>query len=448
MAFWKKKYNFEPEQNPEGENPGGTGKKDGNNNMRETKKSLHRWKLLVVSLTGFIAFLGLIYGVITFTSTPTFCATCHEMAPEHVTFQKSAHNQIKCTQCHIKPGIGNLLIHKVESLKEVYSHIVGPPDPIVQTVAVLEENCKKCHTKNRLISATGDLIVNHKGHIEEGIPCITCHSGVVHAKVVERGINDSSTYDAWTMKNSDKLMGEQYEKPNMGTCIDCHDQVNEGKQPWKDISYSLPEKVQEKKTKEVGVGFKATAEMEAGVLERDIPENTQKIILQAIGQQKDNVKISMECFTCHQKINTPKNHDLEAWDQRHGDLALKGLDRCLKCHQDSKWIKRVEKQDIKTLLKVSKEKVVYKQDLSTVTAISRTNHFCRTCHINRPDDHLDRYTWLTDTHRNDSGTKEQRQNCYVCHDLKKPDEKTKDVSAPSDVYCEFCHKNGFVDEPL
>lgn len=444
MAFWRNKENNEPNQTPvdSTEDHGGTG------NSREKKKSLNRWKVIVALLTTFIVLLGILYGAISYTSTPSFCATCHEMAAEHVTFQASAHNQIKCTECHIEPGAANLVIHKVESLKEVYYHIVGPPDPIIQTVAVTDENCKQCHSKNRLISANGDLIVNHEGHIEEGIPCITCHSGVAHAKVVERGINGSNTYDYWKMSNAKKLIDEEYVRPNMGTCIDCHDQVNQGKKPWKDIAYSLPEKPEEQKKKDSTYVFKPTPEMEAGVLERDVPENTQKIILQALGHQKDGVKISMDCFVCHQKINTPKNHDEKSWGKQHGDFALDDLDKCLDCHQDSKWVKKFEKQDIRDLLSGTKEKELIAQKQMTVKELSRTNNFCFTCHqVTRPEDHLDRYTWLTDTHRFGGDTKEAREGCYACHDFYKPD-PIKGLTAPSDVYCQFCHQNGFKDESI
>jgi nitrate/TMAO reductase-like tetraheme cytochrome c subunit len=440
MAFWKKKHNKVPEQDPDSSIEG----EQGQTLSRETKKSLHRWKLLVASLTVFIGMLGLIYGAISYTSTSSFCSSCHEMAPEHVTFQATAHKKIKCTQCHIEPGAKNLVLHKIESLKEVYSHFAGPPDPIIQTVGVKNENCQQCHTNKRLISATGDLIVNHKGHVDEGIPCITCHSGVAHAKVVERGINDSSTYDLWTKENAKKLMGEAYEKPNMGTCIDCHDQVNEGKKPWKDLAYSLPEKPSKKI--EVEESFKPTPEMEAGVLEREIPENTQKIILQALGQQKEHVKISMECFTCHQKINTPKNHDENTWQKRHGFFALNDLDECLNCHQDTKWVKKFEKQDIKKLLAGTGQKTKKIQKQLSLKEISRTNDFCITCHsVSRPDNHLDRYAWLTNTHTLASGTPEEREGCYVCHDYYKPDPNNKEQNAPSDVYCQFCHTNGYDD---
>jgi nitrate/TMAO reductase-like tetraheme cytochrome c subunit len=441
MAFWNKKHENEPEQNPDGANPESTSREE-----RKAKNPIKLWRRLVIALTMFVALLGITYGAISFTSTPTFCSTCHEMAPEHVTFQASAHNQIKCTQCHIEPGAKNLVVHKVESLKEVFYHIVGAPDPIVQTVAVSNENCEQCHSRNRLVTATGDIIVNHKGHIEEGIPCITCHSGVVHAKVVERGINDSESYPAWTKENADKLMGEKYEKPNMGTCIGCHDQVNQGKRPWKKIAYSLPENTHGKEDKK-SVTLQETAETMASIDYREIPESTQRIILEAIGQQQTDVKLSMECFTCHQKINIPDNHKLKNWNQQHGKFAVEELAECLHCHQDSLWIKKLAKQDIRSLLVEKKKEEPIKQDLFTVIRKSRSNHFCSTCHANKPADHLVRYQWLYFKHPIGSNTVEGRRTCFVCHENEKPDEKELNL-APSDVYCEFCHEGEFTGEPF
>lgn len=416
------------------------------------KNPVNRWKLLFVSLFAFIALLGVMYGAVAATSTPTFCKTCHEMAPEHVTFTASAHNQISCVQCHVKPGIGNTLVHKVEALKEVYYHIVGPPNPIAQTVPVLNENCEQCHSQNRLVTATGDLKVNHKGHIEEGIPCITCHSGVVHAKAVERGLNTQENLDYWTPENAEKLMGEQYMRPNMGTCIDCHDQVNQGKKPWKDIAYSLPESTHGKEheekesSKEENHDAEAT-EVSAAEAEKVSHQKTQDIILQAVGKQKQDVKLSMECFTCHIEINTPKNHDNVAWNQSHGGDALDRLDECIDCHQDSKWIKVFAKQDIQQLLKGSTDKEKYTKNIVVVKNESRQNHFCSTCHANRPPGHVDSDTWLT-AHASEAQTNEAKSNCYVCHDKEKPNEASTDIKAPTDVYCQFCHRTGFKSEKL
>ncbi|WP_335500936.1 cytochrome c3 family protein [Neobacillus vireti] len=425
------------EQELAGENSEPAGRRE-----RKVKNPAKRWKLLVAALTTFFVILVFLYGSISYTSTPSFCSSCHEMAPEHVTFQASAHNQIKCIQCHVKLGSKNVILSKVELMKNVYSHIARQPDNIVPSVAVSNENCEQCHSRNRLVTATGDLIVNHKGHVEKGIPCITCHRGVTHAKVVERGINDSSTYVYWNKENAKKLIGEKYVKPNMGTCIDCHNQVNQGKQPWKEIAYSLPINQEEK---EADVTYKETPEMKAGIWERKIPEIKQKTVLEAIGKQQTDVKISMDCFTCHRKIKTPKNHDIQTWTNRHGEFAVKELDKCLNCHQDSLWIKELEKQDIKSLLTDTKKKITYKQDLITVARESRSNFFCSTCHAYSPANHQDRHTWLFDAHRQNSGSPEERRSCFVCHDNEKPDDKGG--NAPSDVYCEFCHKGEFTGEP-
>jgi nitrate/TMAO reductase-like tetraheme cytochrome c subunit len=449
MAFWKKNRKREPEELPEEKKAGLIRRLYLKIKSIDWKNPLNRWKLLFASLFSLLILMGFVGGAIAYTSTQSFCSVCHEMAAEHVTTQAGAHSEIQCTQCHIEPGAVNLVVHKVMSLKEVYYHIIGPPDPIVQTVGVLDENCKQCHSKNRLVSATGDLIVNHDGHIDEGIPCISCHAGVAHAKVVERGINDSTTYDAWTKDNAKKLMGKQYMSPNMGTCIDCHDKVNQGEKPWKDEAYSLPENPHKEQAGESDSndGHKVEAAENKNETEKNAHERTQDIILQAIGQQKADVKLSMECFTCHQEINTPKNHDNEVWNQSHGDFALGELDQCINCHQDAKWVRKFEKQDIEELLKGSQEKEQYTQNMVIVKEESRQNHFCSTCHANRPPGHLDSDTWLT-AHAPKAQTNEEKAGCYVCHDKEKAEGSTEGTHATTEVYCQFCHRTGFKSEKL
>jgi nitrate/TMAO reductase-like tetraheme cytochrome c subunit len=421
------------------------------------KNPVNRWKLLFISLFTVLALFGVTYGAIEATSTPSFCKTCHEMGPEHITFEASAHNQISCVQCHVKPGAVNEIVHKVESLKEVYYHVVGPPNPIAQTVAVENENCEQCHSKNRLVTATGDLIVNHKGHIKEGIPCITCHSGVVHSKIVERGLNTQDNLDKWTPEVADKLMAKKYMAPNMGTCIDCHDQVNQGKKPWKDIAYSLPEsehgKKKEEKSDEKEGKETTNPEVEAAAAALSAEEaakisheKTQNIILQAIGKQQSDVKLSMACTTCHLEVGTPESHQSDVWNQNHGGTAVDSLDKCIECHQDSKWIKVFAKQDIQELLTAGKKKEKYNPNIAVVKTESRKNQFCSACHADRPPGHVDSDQWLT-AHASKAQTDTEKASCFVCHDKEKP-EQTTDVKAPTDVYCQFCHRTGFKSDKL
>lgn len=427
------------------------------------KNPVNRWKLLFISLVGCIVVFGGGYGVLTMTNSPTFCASCHEMAPEYTTYTASAHNQISCVQCHIKPGFTNMITHKMISLKEVYYHVTGIPKQIVQTEheAVSNENCLQCHSKNRLVTASGDLKVNHKGHIEEGVPCIACHAGVVHAKIVARGINTEEVRGKYTEESAQKVMEKKYMAPNMGTCIDCHDKVNNGEKPWKDVAYLVPpnpghggEETEEHK-KESGeaateASTKATTEGEhAEATEAETlavhEQKTQDIILQAIGKQQKDVKLSMACETCHKKVKVPQSHKVKGWNGAHGDTAFKELDKCVDCHEDSKWIREIPKEDLITLLKMKnakKETGKYVPNITLVKDESRINKFCSACHSNRPAGHVDSDQWLT-AHASKAKTNDEKSECYVCHDRDKPKAESTEVKAPTDVYCQYCHRTGF-----
>ncbi|NMD68835.1 cytochrome C [Bacillus sp. DNRA2] len=447
MAFWKRGKKGPSADNPESKKPG-LWRRIKN---IDWKNPVNRWKLVVVLLFVFIGGISFVGGAIAYTNNPSFCKLCHEMAAEHVTFEKSAHSEQTCVSCHIAPGNVEMVVHKMESLKEVYYHIVGPPDPIVQTVAVLDENCLQCHSMEREVSPNGDLIVAHNDHIKEGISCITCHSGVAHAKVVERGINDSTTYDSWTTANADKLMGSDNMNPNMGTCIDCHKQVNEGKKPWKDPSYALPENPHAE-----GHGKKEDEKVaKAAEKEKDKDkENQQQLVLKKVSVQKTDVKVSQECSTCHKEVGTPANHTNSDWGQNHGDAAIQTLDQCVNCHSDSKWIKVLGKENIKELLNGTTEKEKYTPNATIVKKEARENPYCSSCHEKRPQSHVDSYTWLTGSHADSARTDEAKAKCFVCHDRDKAIESTKDegktenVKAQNDIYCQYCHRTGFKGESL
>ena len=424
------------------------------------KNPVNRWKLLFVSLVGCIVVFGGGYGVLQFTNSPSFCSSCHEMQPEYTSYTASAHNQISCVQCHIKPGTVNMLTHKMKSMKEVYYHVTGVPKQIVQTEeeAVSSQNCLQCHSKNRLVTASGDLKVNHKGHIEKGIPCITCHSGVVHAKMASRGINIEEVRGDWTKASAEKLMEEKYLRPNMGTCIDCHDKVNKGEKPWLEASYSVPPNPEEaaKKLEESKTGTTSetttaaatasektttTSETEAANLAAH-DKNTQDIILQAIGKQQKDVKLSMACETCHKKVKVPKSHKVAGWNGAHGSTAIQSLDKCVNCHQDSKWNRAIPKQDIISLLKMKEIKTNYVPNLTVVKEQTRINKFCSACHADRPSGHGTSDAWLTG-HAKKALTADQKSECFVCHDNKKPVAGSTTPKAPTDVYCQYCHRTGF-----
>ncbi|MFC4800129.1 cytochrome c3 family protein [Neobacillus sp. GCM10023253] len=469
MAFWgKKKKETDPDAREDKKKVGLFRRLWQKVKNIDWKDPVTRWKVMFISLIGLIVIGGGSYGALAITNSPAFCSSCHEMAPEYSTFTASAHNNITCVQCHIKPGTINMLTHKVKSLKEVYYHVTGVPEQIVQTEdeVVSNENCMQCHSKNRLVTASGDLKVNHKGHIEEGIPCISCHAGVVHAKMAARGINTEEVRGEYTKETAEKIMEKKYLRPNMGTCIDCHDKVNNGEKPWKDVAYLVPpnpeeveKKIDESKKEGVSEPVATETKTESAVegtagsgtaedLAKVHEEKTQDLILQAIGKQQKDVKISMACETCHRKVKVPKSHKEEGWNQAHGGTAIQELDKCVNCHQDSKWIREIPKEDIISLLKMKSAENSshkYTANLTVVKDQSRVNNFCSACHGKRPAGHLESDQWLT-AHASKAKTADQKAECFVCHDREKPVEGSTTVKAPTEVYCQYCHRTGFKDD--
>ncbi|WML46051.1 NapC/NirT family cytochrome c [Neobacillus sp. PS3-40] len=405
------------------------------------KNTVKWYKLLFGGIIVCIAILASGFGVVSYTNSPTFCSSCHEMAPEHLTYSTSAHNQVSCVQCHVKPGFINMMTSKKQLLKEVYVHFKGIPEQIVQTKdqVVSSQSCLQCHSKNRLITATGDLKVNHPGHVKQGIPCITCHSGVAHAKIAARGLNVSKDQDKWTKATTEKLIEEKYSRPNMGTCIDCHDKVNNGEKPWKDITYTMTANPKKMQNSNNGSPEATTAEIVEEVQNAEAVQNkkTQGLILQAIGKQKKNVKISMECKTCHKIVKVPKLHKNPEWPVNHGSTAMKELNKCLNCHQDSKWVKDVPQESITSLLELRRQKVNYTLNYELVKEQSRTNKFCSTCHSSKPPSHT-QSNWAPG-HAVASADDNEKLKCYICHDKDTPPAGSTAIKAPAQS-CQHCHK--------
>ncbi|HZD59199.1 MAG TPA: NapC/NirT family cytochrome c [Anaerolineae bacterium] len=235
--------------------------------------------------------LGLFsYGALQFTSTPGFCVRCHEMKPAFNNWKQSVHAEITCYDCHMPPGVFNLLKHKVSAMKELYLHATVYNKPNAPKIHAKEskpvnEACGKCHTFNRTMAFGGGLNVPHKLHIEKGLMCTTCHSRVVH------GEGDVKS-----------------RKPKMETCMVCHD----GK--------TAPNRCTVCHTKLA------------------VPTNhKQANWLQVHGQMSKTMNCNKchnwkpgWCMQCHNK--KPQSH-LTMWRTNHGARAKADRKGCNACHK-------------------------------------------------------------------------------------------------------------------
>lgn len=407
---------------------------------------VNKWKAIFFGSFGLVLVIGIMVGALAATNSKTFCSFCHEMTPEVQTMKTSAHSDVACVDCHIPPGpYYKMVIHKVKSLKEVYYHIVGDPNPIHQheEEAVLNVTCLRCHSVNRIVTAAGDIKPNHQGHIDAGVLCINCHAGVVHGKIAERGMNYSNVISKWDSKEAAaNFVTHDNRKPNMGTCIECHAKVNEGEKPYTDINYAVPMM----KENEKDLTQRATMIYE-NVQNSTGKAKTQSIILEALGKEKHESKISMDCKTCHKEIKIPANHQVQDWGHNHGSTAMTDVNTCMNCHKDSLWVRRLPQLSESEMDALGAGKTNDTNNLVTTPAVvkemARTNTFCSTCHGNRPYSH-NQDGWLL-MHAKNAKLPEQKANCYVCHDRQKP-EATETAKPATEVYCEYCHRQGFKSE--
>ncbi|MCL4426205.1 MAG: NapC/NirT family cytochrome c [Firmicutes bacterium] len=290
---------------------------------------------------------------------PEFCASCHEMAPEVVSWQLSTHRQVACTECHLSPDPKGFVLDALGAIRQVYRHFSRSwPKEFKIEHPVENSLCEKCHTIRREVTASGDLKVPHQKHISEyQTACVDCHSTVAHGgitqKIVEKGFPrivepgsvratdaagissvEAAPPGASSAETIYHLQAADY-RPKMGECMNCHN----GKR----APYS--------------------------------------------------------CGLCHKGIKTPANHLVPAWSTEHGRAAREDLSKCLLCHA------------------LALGKGLPPKGTPVVAAI-RGNDFCSNCHSERPPSHDG--TWSLN-HKTAAGP--GPEGCLVCHADKSADQR-------------------------
>ena len=236
-----------------------------------------------ILITGIVLFVVMAAaGALKMTMAPSFCAKCHVMTPEYVTWEASSHARISCTSCHIKPGLGNLLIHKLTASKELLLYFTDTYErPIKMSHKLSDEVCIQCHSNHRNITPSLDLIVPHDKHADKKVNCVECHMGVAHGTIAGRGMTKDGNYAAWTMETGKQQMIRDFTEPKMNTCLGCHIKRN----------------------------------------------------------------VTQACEACHTSISMPADHKVKTWATNHGNVAKQDLSYCNKCHSYSVEAKDVPVSD-------------------------------------------------------------------------------------------------------
>ncbi len=158
--------------------------------------------LLLVFITGSKA-------TVDYTSTPSFCGSCHLMQTRYISYRRSLHKDSLCLDCHSNPGVIGTAEAKLNGLKYLYYGVMGYRDVQILRAHVSNESCMRCHDikeMDRRMLAWIDPVqhpeTSHKSHVLDlKFTCTVCHGNIMHVNL------------------------EGQSKKALGSCKDCHKQT-------------------------------------------------------------------------------------------------------------------------------------------------------------------------------------------------------------------------------
>ena len=112
-----------------------------------------RAKWLIIAGLLSLAGIALLAGLVGYTSTARFCASCHIMETRYVSWQNSDHAAYtNCLSCHSEPGLTGEIKAHLAGARYVYAYLSGRQSgPILladvpnQPHSSAVRSCNSCH---------------------------------------------------------------------------------------------------------------------------------------------------------------------------------------------------------------------------------------------------------------------------------------------------------------
>lgn len=112
-------------------------------------------------------------GAWTYTSTPGFCSSCHEIAPSVEGWRESAHaGEATCMECHAEEGFVGEAIAHLGGVQEAAVHFSESPKASDIRGEVPAGRCLRCHADE-----WDELPAEHP---TQEAPCGVCHRDSAH----------------------------------------------------------------------------------------------------------------------------------------------------------------------------------------------------------------------------------------------------------------------------
>jgi nitrate/TMAO reductase-like tetraheme cytochrome c subunit len=435
------------------------------------------WLLLLIVMP--LLLVGGGAGVI-YTNQPIFCTSCHEMDLHYDTWSRSSHRGVSCEQCHVMPGMANMLRSKINAIRLVRRHAAGDVTTTAIQGHVPDQNCKRCHPQTPELVTYHNLKITHKAHWKMGIKCTFCHDRVVHGpKWLYTGLTSENKKVATFITTAYTYT------PTMERCYTCHD----GKRAPNTCStchitlathqpsafnpawvQAHREEAQRKNGEDCALCHqnyfcqnchRSTNPHPGNWIAQHpkqaqtAPDSCPKCHLAPVEKLPTDIKQMAFCRDCH---SLRREHKQANWQDLHGKESLSNPASCQRCHtaswcNDCHSITRPHPAD--WLAHHAAESNRAPQSCK----VCHTEQFCSGCHQKKqsaPPSHS--YDWIS---RHAQPARQRGAACNTCH---KPDfcqachsrrppashqklwlESHGIVSRSGDESCRLCHKQSFCD---
>ncbi|MHB1189519.1 MAG: NapC/NirT family cytochrome c [Armatimonadota bacterium] len=363
---------------------------------------------LVITFFAVLAISG-VAGIAS-TNRSVFCSSCHEMAVHYSTWKVSSHKNVECEECHITPGMVNMVKAKFSAMRQVYRHVTDDVKPSEIKGHVPDENCKKCHASTRDTVVYHGLKITHKKHWNMGIGCTKCHDRVVHGP-------NAATINA----------------PRMGTCFECHN----GKKVSNNCTLcheTLGVRQPSAFSKEWVEGHKEEVTAGKQTCKRchqpDFCNNCHRMATPHpadwVQAHPSHVKTAkQDCKLCHSESFCSDCHNLKRahradWVQKHPAEFRRQPGTCDQCHERNFCSDCHAQYQIHPKNWVRQHPSSVKQGMAKCNTC-HTENFCVSCHQQKVPTSHENASWLR-THSFQAS--DENSTCKMCH---KPD------------FCMKCH---------
>ncbi|OHB72189.1 MAG: hypothetical protein A2W23_07920, partial [Planctomycetes bacterium RBG_16_43_13] len=161
----------------------------------------HRWhvrlkpRFFILILTGIVIFIISLGGLAAYSTSPSFCRSCHIMEPYYQAWAKSKHSDVACVECHYPPGeTKTILWKKFQALSQVAKFITrtysSKPYAEIEDTSCLRSGCHSTRLLQGRVVSEKSVLFDHKPHLENvrygrQLRCVSCHSQIVVGKHIE-----------------------------------------------------------------------------------------------------------------------------------------------------------------------------------------------------------------------------------------------------------------------